>query len=79
MDTEIINFVKQYPFLYYVDEQRQVIVDRTKMHPEINYIGTYNEDTRIFSGEWEIITDIIQVGDFFLDESLTGTWQMERL
>lgn len=78
-NSEIISFVKQYPFSYYVDEDGKVIIDRTKKHPEISYTGQYNNQLRHFYGDFELVDYFVEVTDGWLEWKLTGTWTMERL
>ena len=79
IDKDFISFIKQYPFFYFIDEQGQVIVDRTKSHPEITYSGEFNPETNAFFGEWDVIVDSQKLGDGYFVDSLTGTWTMKRI
>lgn len=79
IDNDFISFTKQYPFSYFINEQGQVIVDRTKPHPEITYSGEFNPETNTFFGEWDLVLDSQKFGDGYFDDSLTGTWTMKRI
>jgi hypothetical protein len=79
IDKDFISFIKQYPFLYSIGEQGQVIVDRTKPHPEITYSGEFDSETNSFLGEWDLVVDSQKFGDGYFDDSLTGTWTMRKI
>lgn len=79
IDDGFISFTKQYPFSYFINGQGQIVVDRTKPHPEITYSGEFNPETNTFLGEWDLVVDSQKFGDGYFDDSLTGTWTMKRI
>lgn len=76
-DENFISFTIQYPFIYYINEQKQLVVDKTKPHPGVTYSGEYNSEKNSFEGEWDIVYDSQKYGDGYFDDILTGTWSME--
>lgn len=78
-NEEIISFTKHYPFLYYTDENGELIIDRTKEHPEIVYTGEYNTLSNTFSGDFEMLVESIPQGDGWLETKLTGIWSMKKI
>ncbi|MDQ3048473.1 MAG: hypothetical protein M3R27_13070 [Bacteroidota bacterium] len=79
IDKGFISLVKQYPFFYFIDELGQVVVDRTKPHPEITLSGEFNPETNSFEGEWDLVADSQKFGDGYFDDSLTGTWTIKKI
>ena len=78
-DGNFISFTIQYPYCYFINEQKQLVVDRTRSHPEVTYSGEYNSETNSYEGEWDIVYDSQNFGDGYFDDILTGTWSMEQI
>ncbi len=78
VENAFINFTKQYPFFYQIDEQGNIINDETRSHPEIHYSGSFDEKLNQFSGEWEMVekTESDSGGD--LEYLNTGKWEMKK-
>ena len=53
-NNEVISFIKQYPFLYYTNDDGEIIIDREQKHPEITYTGEYDNALNKFSGDFEL-------------------------
>lgn len=56
IEKNLISFIKQYPSLYYINEDGELAVDSQKEHPEIRYTGFLNETQNEIIGEWEMGT-----------------------
>ncbi len=78
VDGHFISFTKEYPFLYGLDEDGNSIENRNKQHPPVAYSGEYNQNTKIFSGQWELKMEIEPVGDYWLEDICTGTWEIRK-
>jgi hypothetical protein len=49
-----ISFVKQYPYAYNVDEDRQITVDKTRPGLPVQYTGVFEPANSTFYGDWKI-------------------------
>lgn len=78
MQGNTISFIKQYPFAYDVDEEGQTVYYQDKKHPEIHYEGRYDLKIGKFSGNWEMVTFIIPMGENDLEQLLRGKWEMRK-
>jgi len=78
IDDNFISFIKQYSSYHYYDLNGQVIVDRTRLGPEIFYTGLYNETENEFSGDWKLIHKLKLFGITLFKLSATGLWTMKR-
>ncbi|HBG71203.1 MAG: hypothetical protein A2W93_12325 [Bacteroidetes bacterium GWF2_43_63] len=78
-NEELISFTKQYPFSYYIDENGELVIDRTKEHPEIVYTGVYNSLSDCFSGDFEMVIESIPGSDCWIESVLTGKWLMKKM
>ena len=76
VEGEDISFIKQYPYLFLYNEQGEVIIDKTKPHPEIHYHGSIGEEG--IQGEWDMEADVLfKVGEYHA-QMLFGTWEMKK-
>ena len=75
IDKDFISFTKEYPYFYGLDEAGNKIEDKNKQHPIVAYSGEYNSDTKTFSGQWELRMEIEPVGEYWLEDICTGTWE----
>jgi hypothetical protein len=78
LQGDLISFTKEYPYSYSIDDSGNCVEHKDKPHPIVSYTGNYNADLKIFSGEWELRIDIKPVGEYWLEEVSTGTWEMIR-
>jgi hypothetical protein len=78
IEEGFISFTKQYPHLYEMDEKGNTIVDNTKRHPIVAYSGEYNLGTSTFVGQWELRIEIQPIGEYWLEDICTGTWELRR-
>jgi hypothetical protein len=78
----MISFIKQYPFLLFLNDRGKRVIDENSKHPEIEYTGFYNEETKEFSGTWKMVTRTNIIG--FISEAglkekyLSGNWKMAK-
>lgn len=78
-EDNFISFTLKYPYSYYKNEKGEIVVDKTKAHPEINYTGFYNSMLKSFEGKWEMINEVIEdyhEGD--LVEVFSGDWELKK-
>ncbi len=78
INENFISFTKQYPHLYGLDEAGNTIENKGKPHPIVSYSGEYNTNTKTFSGQWELRREIAPVGEYWLEDISTGTWEIRR-
>lgn len=78
IEGNFISFTKEYPHFYGLDEAGNNNDDKNKQHPVISYSGKYNKDTEAYSGQWELRMEIKPVGDYWLEDICTGTWEIRR-
>ena len=78
-DNEKISFVLKYPCAYFLDENGEVVLDRNKEHPDIHYLGFFEDDQKKVSGNWEMTIYEERYGDGYLNEILNGTFEMRRI
>ena len=78
IDGNFISFTKQYPHLYQLDELGNTICDKDKQHPIVAYSGEYKLNTKTFAGQWELRMEIQPVGEYWLEDICTGTWEIRR-
>jgi hypothetical protein len=78
IDGDFISFTKQYPHLYGLDEEGNTVEDKTRQHPIVSYSGEYNVVTKTFSGQWELRIEIAPVGEYWLEDICTGTWEIRK-
>ncbi len=72
-----VSFVKDYPCLYYKNEQQIMVVDKTKNHPSVNYRLDYSEKEQKWIGKWEMVVDEMILGDYdHLEEVYDGYCEM---
>lgn len=71
-----LSFIKQYPFLVYIDENGCWHKDETQAHPEIHYFGEI--ENGILKGTWEINIESFNHGMEIVVEQITGTWEMNK-
>lgn len=77
VDSNIISFVKKYPFLMASHPDGITRLDRTKPHPQIHYRGYYDELKKIYSGEWELFYELPDEENIV--EVQTGEWIMRTV
>ena len=54
IEKNLISFTKQYPCLYFINDQGELAIDPDKPHPEIRYTGFLNDDKNEIMGKWEM-------------------------
>jgi hypothetical protein len=75
---DFISFIKQYPQSLEFDLNNKLIANESKQPPEIHYTGLFNEKTKIFSGQWEIVAHVEQGIDGDWEYLNTGLWEMKK-
>jgi hypothetical protein len=78
IDEDFISFTTEFPHLYGLNEAGNTLEDKNKQHPVVSYSGEYNTNTQTFAGQWELRMEIAPVGEYWLEDIATGTWEMRR-
>ncbi len=77
-EDDFINFTLKYPCLYFINEQGEITLDRSKKHPIVTYYGKLK--TRdCYSGHWEIETIIESNSESDLIEIQKGPWLLKKV
>ena len=76
MDNEKMSFVMKYPYHYYTDEYGQIQTDKNSEHPDIHYLGFFNEEKNQVEGTWEMALYSESYLDGFLEEVISGRFEM---
>jgi hypothetical protein len=71
-----ISFIKQYPVSLFFDEEGNMLRDASKPSPEIHYTGKYDPKTKLFSGEWEMVSSTESYPDHDIEFLNTGKWEL---
>lgn len=79
IDENKISFVLKYPCYYYRDENRQLALNRDFEHPEIHYLGYWDEDGNSFRGMWEMEVDTDVHLDYDPEEIANGAFEIHRI
>lgn len=79
VEGDVISFIKQYPYYYYLGDDGEIKVDVSREHPPVHYSGMFDAATGIFSGEWEIevYLDREEYGDD--PYLLRGGWELKKI
>ena len=78
ISADFINFVKQYPKNYVLDEWGNESVGEDRLVQSVTYEGKFDHRNKSFAGSWEITLSGEQVGEFLIEEVTTGEWRMKR-
>ena len=79
IENDKISFVKNYPYHYYKDENGEIVIDENLKHPNIEYLGFYDENERKFFGTWEMIVYEEKISeDQYLEEVANGEFEIQR-
>ncbi len=73
-----ISFILKYPFSYFKDENGKFHTDKTTTHPEVHYLGFFNEDKSMVEGNWEMVKFLDQSLNDYTEEIFNGTVEMRR-
>lgn len=73
-----ISFTKTYPQKYDIDFWGNTSVDPELPGHTVIYEGYFDATTNTFTGTWEISVEQEQVGDFLIEEFISGTWRLKR-
>ena len=79
IDRNKMSFVINYPCLYYKDENGKIVLDKKTKHPEIRYLGYYDEDYKVISGTWEMTLYEEKNLEDYLEAFAEGQFQMRRV
>ncbi|WP_433830760.1 hypothetical protein [Flavobacterium anhuiense] len=79
IDDDMISFVINYPCYYYKDEDGTIKLDKNLQHPNIEYLGFYDQIEKKYSGTWEmIISEEIISADVYMEEVANGEFEIYR-
>lgn len=79
IEEDKISFVLNYPCSYYKDENGKIVLDRNSKHPDIQYLGFFDEDKKSISGTWEMTVYEEKYLDDYLEEIANGEFEMGRV
>ena len=78
IESDMISFVKTYPYFYAVDDNGDIIIDKKLKGHEVIYEGYFNEENGSWSGDWaiNISEDRVEEGKYkYFD--IIGPWEMK--
>lgn len=79
IDNDKISYIVNYPYNYYKDENGKILVDKNLSHPNIEYLGYYDQIEKKFSGTWEMIVYEEKITeDEYLEEVVSGEFEIYR-
>ena len=78
IENDQISFVVKYPCLYYKDQKGNIILDESSEHPDIHYLGFFDDENNIVNGNWEMTVYEEKYADGYLEEILNGEFQMRK-
>lgn len=79
IENDKISFIVNYPYYYYKDENDKILVDKNLSHPNIEYLGFYDEIEKKFSGTWEMIISEEKITeDEYAEEVASGGFEIYR-
>ena len=76
---DTISFVVKYPCNYYKDETGAIAINQSAEHPDIHYLGFFDEDKKKVVGNWEMTIFEEKYGDDYLEELLRGEFEMRKV
>lgn len=77
VDDNEISFIKQYPALFLRNDHDEIIIDKSKEHPEIHYHGHISDNS--MEGNWDMEAGVLfKVGEFH-SQLISGKWKIERI
>lgn len=79
IEDDKISFIMKYPCLYYKDNTGKIIIDRSSEHPDIHYLGFFEENKSSVVGNWEMTIYEEKHVDGYLEEILNGEFEMRKL
>ena len=53
-NEDLVSFIIKYPYLYYLNENDEIVVDKNSAHPDIQFLGYLNEKKDKIKGNWEM-------------------------
>jgi hypothetical protein len=78
VEDDKISFILKYPFSFFKDENGNFNTDKATEHPEIHYLGFFNEDKSMVEGNWEMAIIHDQSLSEFTEEIFNGKFEMRR-
>ena len=78
-DNDKISFVMKYPCYYYKDDNSKIVLDLKSEHPDIHYLGFFNDKKDSVSGNWEMTIYQEKHLDGYLEETLSGSFEMRLM
>lgn len=74
-----IRFLVNYPCLFDLDENNQVVIDLEQTGHSVQFNGYWMDDQKMWTGEWEITGDIEFKGeDYYEQEYYGGSFELFR-
>tara|TARA_R100000935_G_scaffold21876_6_gene40575 strand:- start:1004 stop:1438 length:435 start_codon:yes stop_codon:yes gene_type:complete len=79
IDDDKMSFIVKYPCAYFKDEDGKIVIDKSLEHPDIHYLGIFDDNKKNVDGNWEMTIYEEKYGDDYLSEILNGEFQMKRM
>ena len=79
IENDIISFVINYPHHYYKDEDGNIKMNKDLQHPNIEYLGFYDQSEKKYSGTWEMIIYEEKISDDdYIENVANGEFEIYR-
>ncbi|MHC0446152.1 hypothetical protein ACWA1F_12130 [Flavobacterium sp. 3-218] len=79
IENDQISFVVNYPYHYYKDENDKILIDKNLSHPNIEYLGFYDQVEKKFFGTWEMIISAEKITEEeYIEEVASGGFEIYR-
>jgi len=79
IEGDKISFIVKYSYSYFKNENGQLILDPTSEHPDIHYLGFFDDDKTEVNGNWEMTIYEEKYGDEYLEEVANGKFNMRKI
>jgi len=76
----VLSFVKEYKRLIIQADDGEYLGINNETHPDIHYLGTFNEQGSVFRGTWEIhnAEEKQNLQEEYKDDYSIGDWHMKK-
>lgn len=79
IDDDKMSFVMKYPCAYYKDDLGNIKLNKSYQHPDIHYLGFFDDDKQSVKGNWEMTVNEERYGDGFLEDLFNGEFEMRKM
>ncbi|WP_298755017.1 hypothetical protein [uncultured Psychroserpens sp.] len=78
IDEAKMSFIMKYPCAYFKDNHGKMILDHSTKHPDIHYLGFFDDTKTQITGNWEMTVYEERYGYDYLEDVLNGDFEMRR-